>query len=278
MNSNIRAVKEELNFMRFKKLFLLEFTRQLIKNSSSADMSRLQTILEKENTFKVEGTKERIKEKIRIREEKISAKYEEEKTTGTRSIMHPTIGMFESQKTPEVNLFKDTFKKDQYLPPPKTTKMLPGPFITSIKPQQRTQQRGNYPEDPFRKLEGWVPSSKLPPHIQYLKPVPINKDIDLAKLNPLINDSMVKAIECYGEGQNVVVKGAMGVKKTSIVLSKEEINDIIQRFSKETKIPAQEGVFKVVFGRLILTAIISDIVGSKFVINKMNPEQMSRNQ
>jgi hypothetical protein len=155
--------------------------------------------------------------------------------------------------------------------------MLPGPFITTpTNPQLRMQPRNEPHDDPFKRLGFWIPDSRLPPHIQYLKPVPINKDIDLAKLNPLVNDPMVKAIECYGEGENIVVKGGMGVKKTTIIMNKDEIKDIIQRFSKEAKIPAQEGVFKVAAGRLTLTAIISDTVGSKFIVKKIIPEEMNQ--
>jgi hypothetical protein len=269
MNNNIKGLKEELNFVRFKKLFLLEFTRQLIKNSSSADMSKLQTILEKENRVKVEDTRDRIKQKIRVREEEISSRYEEDKDLGTRSVLHASIGMFESQSNPEVNLFKNVFKV-----PPKSTKTIQSQFIGGMK-QPIAQQRIDVREDPFRKLETWIPDSRLPPHIQYLKPIPINKEIDLAKLNPLVNDLKVKLIECQGDGQNIIVKGGMGVKKTPIILSKEEIDDVIQRFSRETKIPAQEGIFKVTAGRLILTAIISETVGTKLVIKKMVPEEMN---
>lgn len=283
MNNNLEDLKEELTFMHFKKFFLLEFTRQLIRNSALADIFKLETILEKEGTVKVESARERIKEKIRVREEEISAKYEEEKTEGIRSILHPSIGMFEAQKTPEGNLFKDLFKKKPPVPQPKTTKMLQGPFIAQAPsaavraPQQIVQQRGRYPaEDPFRKLGIWVSDTNLPPHIQYLKPTPMNKDINLGKLNPLINDQMVRVIECYGPEENLVVKGAMGTKKTTMIMEKGEIEDIIQRFSKETKIPVQEGVFKVVAGRLIFMAIVSEMVGSKFIIKKMVPEQMNQ--
>lgn len=272
MSNNLEELKKELEFVRFKKFFLLEFTRQLIRNSALADIFKLETILEKENKVKVESTKERIKEKIRVREEELSAKYEEE-SEGMRSIMHPSIGMFESQKTPEENLFKNAFKKE--VPSPKITKMLPGPFITpankpaKIPAQQIQSQRRGYYEDPFKKLGMWISDANLPPHIQYLRPTPINKEIDLEKLNPLVNDPMVNIIECYGPEENIVVKGAMGAKKASINLTKEEIDSTIQKFSRESKIPVQEGVFKVVVGRLILMAIISGVVGSKFVIKKM---------
>lgn len=284
MNSNLASLKKESDFNKFKKIFLLEFTRQLIKNSSSADMSKLQTIVEKENVIPVEDKKEIIKQKIRIREEEISSKYEDSKIEGTRSILSPSIGMFESQITPESNLFQNFLKKQKRPPKPKPAKRLPGSFIkpvqtvqiTQLKPQI-IQQRRDY-EDPFKKLGFWVYDSQLPEHIQYLRPTPVNKDIDLTKLNSLINDYMVSIIECYGSEENIVVKGKMGTKKTPITLSKEEIDDIIQRFSRETKIPVQEGVFKVVAGRLILLAIISEVVGSKFVIKKMPHEQQYMNQ
>jgi hypothetical protein len=61
----------------------------------------------------------------------------------------------------------------------------------------------------------------------------------------------------------------MGAKPTSIVLGKEEINSIIKTFSDIAKIPLHEGVYRVVAGRLILSAIISDVIGSKFMIKKM---------
>jgi hypothetical protein len=274
MNSNLKSLKEESNFIKFKKLFLLEFTRQLIKNSSSADISKLQTIVEKEDVVQEEDKKERIKQKIRIREENISSRYEEEKEERIRSIMRPSIGMFESQGIPESNLFKDFIQKEKSKVQPKKISPIPSrPSAIQTPAPQRMPQKGEYQADPFRKLGFWVYDSPLPEHIQYLRPNPTNKDIDLSKLNPLINDPMVNAIECYGPDENVVVKGRMGIKKTPIVLTKEEINDTIDRFSKETKIPVQEGVFKVVAGRLILLAIISEVVGSKFVIKKMTHEE-----
>jgi len=114
-----------------------------------------------------------------------------------------------------------------------------------------------------------IPEPKLPPRLQYLRPTPTNIQIDLEKLNPLIKDPMVRDIQCNGPDKNIMVKGAMGVKGTNIILSKEEINQVIKKFSETAKIPLQEGVFKVVVGRLILSAIISDVVGSKFIIKKM---------
>ena len=88
------------------------------------------------------------------------------------------------------------------------------------------------------------------------------------KLNPLIKDPAVRTIEVNPD-EKVIVTGTMGTKPTSIILSKEDIDKIIKKFSETAKIPVYEGIFRVVVGKLILSAIISDVVGSKFIIKKM---------
>ncbi len=114
-----------------------------------------------------------------------------------------------------------------------------------------------------------IPRPKLPPGLEYLKPTPTNVQIDLEKLNSLIKDPLVKIIECIGPDENIMVKGTMGTKKTNIILNKQEIDQIINKFSETARIPIHEGIFKVVVGKLILSAIISEVIGSRFIIQKM---------
>ena len=109
----------------------------------------------------------------------------------------------------------------------------------------------------------------MPQTFQYLKPTPTNTEIDLGRLNAFAQDPLVKVIECNGPDENIIVHGSMGTKPTNIILKKEEIDEIIKRFAEAAKIPQDEGIFKAVFGKLILSAIISETVGSKFVIRKM---------
>ncbi len=114
-----------------------------------------------------------------------------------------------------------------------------------------------------------IPEPSLPPQFAYLAPTPSGEEIDLGKLNPLIRDPLVKVIECNGPDEHAIVHGAMGRKPTAIILNKEEIDTIISKFSEVTKIPVNKGIYKVVVGRLIFSAIVSDIIGSKFIIKKM---------
>lgn len=114
-----------------------------------------------------------------------------------------------------------------------------------------------------------IPELSLPQTVQYIRPVAGQKEIDLGKLNPLIRDPLVRTIECNGPDQKVVVTGAMGRKATPITLAKEDIDNVVSNFSEASRIPAQEGFYKVAVGRLIISAIISKIVGSKFIITKL---------
>ncbi len=122
---------------------------------------------------------------------------------------------------------------------------------------------------PFVRHPLFIPEPRLPPHLEYLKPLPTpGVEIDLWKLNPLIKDPGVRILECNPD-ERVIVTGSMGTKPTDIILTKEDINQIISRFSEFSRIPAEEGVYRVVGGNLILSAIISDVISSRFIIKKI---------
>jgi hypothetical protein len=122
---------------------------------------------------------------------------------------------------------------------------------------------------PITKPPLFIPEPKLPPHLQYLKPIPAPAvEIDLLNLNPLIKDPAVRVIECNPD-ERAIVTGTMGTKPTDIILNKEDIDTIINRFSEISKIPVSEGIYRVIAGNLILSAIISEVIGSRFIIRKM---------
>ncbi|MBU2104890.1 MAG: hypothetical protein KKF67_03935 [Nanoarchaeota archaeon] len=196
---------------RFRTLFLLQFTRELIKNSKPKEF------------------------------------FIQPKKSAPKFIPSRNISVESSLK------FKKRFIAES---PPLMFK--PSPVRPIMK------------RPPSRGLGGfYIPEPTLPPRLQNIYPSPTNKDIDLEKLNPLIRDPAVKIIECNGPGEKILVRGNMGTKLTSISLTQNEIDNMIERFSEEAKIPITEGVFNVAVGRLILTALISEIVSPKFVIKKM---------
>ncbi len=203
----------------FRKLFLLEFTKQLIDAYAPEDIAKLEKILKKEHkegTIIQQESKELVKSIIHEKEKEL--KFLEEKKTPLK-------------RNPDLKKSLDSLRR--------------------IKPVLR------------------IPETRLPQTFQHLKPTPTNIEIDLGKLNAFVQDPLVKVIECNGPDENIIVHGSMGTKPTNIILKKEEIDEIIKRFAEAAKIPQDEGVFKAVFGKLILSAIISKTIGSKFVIRKM---------
>jgi hypothetical protein len=228
----------------FRKVFLFAFTKELIRNSVKDDIIKLQEIFELgEKEGQIINQEEKEKPIINLQKEQ-------------EPIFEQSILSTEKIKKVERPIqIKQIAKNPPIKPVPKQ--------ITRIEPRSHL----------------FIPELKLPPHLEYLKPIPKpGIDIDLTKLNPVIKDPAVRLIEVNPD-ERVIVTGTMGTKPTEIILSKEDIDRVINKFSEASKIPTNEGIYRVVAGNLILSAIISGVIGSKFVIKKMaypNPSNMQR--
>lgn len=93
----------------------------------------------------------------------------------------------------------------------------------------------------------------------------------LGKIEPILKDNMIQAIECPGPGKNILVKKFNKINVTKLILSQEEINAIVTEFSNMAKIPLLGGILKAAVGNMLISAVTSDFVGSRFIINKINP-------
>ena len=223
---------------------LLGVVKNLIVNSRNAEIFRLTEILNENqiqtNASPTPPSKEEIKEKIK---EDIKDRF---------SRVGPT-------KIKKEHLREDSFKPT-----------LRKKFVRRFSPNEN-----NFNIERVLK----IPKISLPSHLNYIKPVSNElSSVDLGKLNPLIKDRNVVAIETEGENEKVYVTGSMGRKPTNIKLTRAEINEVINRFSEASKIPKMNGMFKVAVGKLIFTAMISDSVSPSFVIEKMkstNPQRTS---
>lgn len=231
-----------------KQVFLLLFARELIRNSEEG-LLQLKGILERET-------------KTPSSEIPIVQIPEEETPTGEAPKLNLKIG-------------KEQLIKSILSQSPRIT---PNGEFSAIMPVSITPQRkeiyGSYGQVPYPVLT--IPEPKLPVEFQYLKPVASTKEIELGKLNPLINDPAIKKIECDGPNKPIVVSGTMGRKQTEIVLTNSEVEEVVDRFSKAAKIPSDIGLFRVVVGNLVFSAIISDVVPSRFMITKMSPTVQMR--
>lgn len=245
-----------------KTLVLLKIIKKIIENSPNTAFYKLKKLTEGKKIsepirINIPQTKKDVREKIK-KEVKEKLKY------------------IPSAKIKEGDSFiivEDENKKRAEKRKKQTHKQGPS---QQRPPQKPIQQRPPIPRRPPIQRRPPLPmpqNQSLPAHLQYLKPKKEeikHKEIDLGKLNPFVQDKNVKTIETEGADEIVYVTGTMGKKPTAEKLSEEEIKEIIDKFSKEAKVPVTEGVFKVLVGHLQLTAMISESIGTRFIIKKVN--------
>lgn len=102
----------------------------------------------------------------------------------------------------------------------------------------------------------------------------INKNsnsINLGRVAPLLLDPSVQSVECTGSDKPIIVNRSGLIQTTNILLKTDEIQMILESVSKRTRIPLITGVFKAVFDNYLITAVISEYLGSKFIIQKRSP-------
>jgi len=88
------------------------------------------------------------------------------------------------------------------------------------------------------------------------------------KIAPLLNDPSVSSIECRGTGIPITVIRTGQKQITKISLSQRDIKEILKQISEVSHIPLLEGVFKAAVDNFVVNAVISDMIGSRFVIKK----------
>jgi len=120
------------------------------------------------------------------------------------------------------------------------------------------------------------PIPKLIPRLPRLEPTItpqearkalVNPSIDLGRLNQFISEPTINVIDCQGPNKKIKVKKSGIVNETNVVLNPGEISEIINQFSKQTKAPLTQ-VFRARLQNLSITAFISPVIGTKFLIVK----------
>lgn len=88
----------------------------------------------------------------------------------------------------------------------------------------------------------------------------------------LMSDSSITSIECPGPGKQLIMSKSGMISPTAVSLTADEINNIMKEVSRRTRIPINQGLFKTAFDGLILTAVVSEFVGTRFLLERM-PQQ-----
>ncbi len=88
------------------------------------------------------------------------------------------------------------------------------------------------------------------------------------KIIPLLNDASISTIECLGKGKELMIVRAGQRQRTRIVLEDKEIMNILEKVADEAHIPLIGGIFRASISKFSINAVVSKIIGSKFVIKK----------
>lgn len=99
-------------------------------------------------------------------------------------------------------------------------------------------------------------------------------DMDLGKITMFLNDPTVISVECPGPEKNIHINRAGRIQTAPIALTTEEIETIMHEISDRTRIPLTQGLFRAVMQEYLITAVISEFVGTRFIIQKRIPGVM----
>lgn len=108
--------------------------------------------------------------------------------------------------------------------------------------------------------------------IQTHPAIPINiplPEMNIGKITALIKDPAVTSIECQGPNKAIIIKRNGQLMMTDIKLTKDEIESIIKEFSEKARIPLIEGLLRARVGNLQISAVISKVSASRFIITKI---------
>jgi len=104
-------------------------------------------------------------------------------------------------------------------------------------------------------------------------PRPFPGEINFGRLLIFTRDPLVDYIECQGTGKNIIIRRAANTISTKIILSKEEINSIIQAFSEKAKIPLIGGLLNARADNFEISAVVSEVISPSFIIKKISFNQ-----
>jgi hypothetical protein len=226
-------------------VFLRLFTRELIKNIFKEEL--IQT------NIQAERIKQKYLEPVLSSDEAIMKVVENPAFHVSRYDVDELP--YEKKITPRKKLFRKPMIQRIRIPKGD----LPRNFLEKIKKKRGRVPIREMPKTELNALQNIRPQSQLRP-----------SSFNLGKIELLLKDNFVQSIECLGPGQNILIKRQNQITPTRLILNSEEIKNIINNFSQNAKIPIVGGVLKAAVGNLIISAVISEFVNSRFIINKIS--------
>ncbi len=88
------------------------------------------------------------------------------------------------------------------------------------------------------------------------------------KIQSLLMDPTIMSIQCSGPTQSLSIVKRGQRQTTKIMLSQDEINEVLTKFAEDAHIPFTEGPFQAIVNDMNIAGVSSSLVGSSFIINR----------
>ena len=229
------------------KEFLAQFSRHLIRNASNLRFEAPQAIITSTPFME-----------IKKREAEMEPFEAEKKRAEEMLRMKPQIQPLAIKMMPSIDI-SQIGDREFAVPTPKASEQ----EISLRKELENARERV------IKSMIPPVPSTRIPQIAPFTttSTKTINS-FDIGKLNLFIKNPDINAIECNGPNNVLVVKKGPQAITTTTTLTNDEINDIIHKFSIETKTEITP-IFKAAANGMMITAFVSPIIGTRFVLNKI---------
>ena len=91
----------------------------------------------------------------------------------------------------------------------------------------------------------------------------------LGSLIYLLSDPNVTSLECPGPGKPIVLNKSGNMENSSMTFSQEDIKAVMEDISRKTGQKFDSGFAKAAIGNFVVSAVISEFVGTRFVMQKL---------
>lgn len=181
----------------------------------------------------------------------------------------------EKEKEKEIEKIKEKeFEPEtRLMPPRKKPPIAPLPAEIEHAPEPPAKllmgPAGSPPEPPKFPSPKMLEPPRLPtPPKFFEQEMKIQPSVNLGKINKFITDPTVQAIQCDGSFMPLKILKKDETIDTDIELNDREITDIINAFARHVGKEVKGPVFKASIKGLMISAVVSDFIGTKFMITK----------
>jgi len=264
-------------------LFLKKFTAEMLSS------------IVKENQTKRNIEVERIRQKLipqKLKEEPIlnnlikTKIFPESLNSGYKASKKIKVNQNESPN--KINLIEKLGNKriENYKSPRAFVPIVPVGPVSPIVPAIPPQKKENKPIFVLKPQEWGGPKKDSDLNLRDFKRTrDLNEISPVAKSRPpylipekieiFLRDPSIRLIECMGPGRNLLVKKYNQINVTKTKLNQNEINELINNFSKHSKIPILNGILKAAVGDLVISGLLSNLNNSRFIIEKIIPRNQN---